>query len=185
MASGVANADLLGVFLLSASTLAFEIVLSRLFSIAQFYHFAFMTVSLALLGAGASGTALSVFPSLRRRDPARRLAPLAFLTSLATRGSFALANCSPFDSFAIVWDHRQALYLVLMYLALSAPFFFGAMAVGWLLSACPDDAPRLYAANLVGSAAGCLLALGALAEFTVVLVAGAACYGLTRIVVSD
>jgi hypothetical protein len=62
MASGVANADLLGVFLLSASTLAFEIVLSRLFSIAQFYHFAFMTVSLALLGA--SGTALSVFPSL-------------------------------------------------------------------------------------------------------------------------
>jgi hypothetical protein len=64
MASGVANADLLGVFLLSASTLAFEIVLSRLFSIAQFYHFAFMTVSLALLGAGASGTALSVFPSL-------------------------------------------------------------------------------------------------------------------------
>jgi hypothetical protein len=52
------------VFLLSASTLAFEIVLSRLFSIAQFYHFAFMTVSLALLGAGASGTALSVFPAL-------------------------------------------------------------------------------------------------------------------------
>jgi hypothetical protein len=175
----------LGVFLLSASTLAFEIVLSRLFSIAQFYHFAFITVSLALLGAGASGTALSVFPSLRRGDPARRLASFAFLTSLATLGSFALANWLPFDSFAIVWDRRQALYLVLMYLALSAPFFFGAMAVGWLLSACPDDAPRLYAANLVGSAAGCLLALGALAEFTVVLVAGAACYGLTRIVVSD
>ena len=153
----------LGVFLLSASTLAFEIVLSRLFSIAQFYHFAFMTVSLALLGAGASGTALSVFPSLRRGDPARRLASFAFLTSLATLGSFALANWLPFDSFAIAWDHRQAFYLVLMYLALSAPFFFGALAVGWLLSARPDDAPRLYAANLVGSAAGCLLALGALA----------------------
>ena len=153
----------LGVFLLSASTLAFEIVLTRLFSIAQFYHFAFMTVSLALLGAGASGTALSVFPSLRRGDPARRLASFAFLTSLATLSSFALANWLPFDSFAIAWDHRQVFYLVLMYLALSAPFFFGAIAVGWLLSARPGDAPRLYAANLVGSAAGCLLALGALA----------------------
>jgi len=153
----------LGVFLLSASTLAFEIVLSRLFSITQFYHFAFMTVSLALLGAGASGTALSVFPPLRRGDPARRLASFAFLTSLATLGSFALANWLPFDSFAIAWDHRQAFYLVLMYLALSAPFFFGALAVGWLLSARPNDAPRLYAASLVGSAAGCLLALGALA----------------------
>jgi hypothetical protein len=153
------------VFLLSASTLAFEIVLSRLFSITQFYHFAFMTVSLALLGAGASGTALSVFPSLRRGDPVRRLSLLALLTSLATLDSFALANWLPFDSFAIAWDHRQAFYLVLMYLALSAPFFFGAIAVGWLLSARPGDVPRLYAANLVGSAAGCLLALGALAAW--------------------
>ena len=63
----------LSVFLLSASALAYEIVLSRLFSIAQFYHFAFMTVSLALLGAGASGTALAVSPRLRRGNPARRL----------------------------------------------------------------------------------------------------------------
>ncbi len=155
----------LSMFLLSASTLAFEIVLSRLFSIAQFYHFAFITVSLALLGAGASGTALTVFPSLRRGAPARRLALFAFLTSLAILSSFVLANGLPFDSFAIAWDRRQAVYLVLMYLALSTPFFFGAMAVGWLLSARPADAPRLYAANLVGSAAGCLLALGALASW--------------------
>jgi hypothetical protein len=153
----------LGVFLLSASTLAFEVVLSRLFSISQFYHFAFMTVSLALLGAGASGAALSVFPSLRRGDPARRLSSLALLTALAALGSLALANWLPFDSFAIAWDRRQVLYLASMYLALSTPFFFGAMAVGWLLTARPDDAPRIYAANLVGSAAGCLLALSALA----------------------
>jgi hypothetical protein len=153
----------LGVFLLSAATLAFEIVLSRLFSVAQFYHFAFITVSLALLGAGASGTALSVFPSLRRGDPARRLSLFALATALMILASFALANRLPFDSFAIAWDHRQAFYLVLMYLALSAPFFFGALAVGWLLSARPGDAPRLYAANLVGSAVGCVFALGALA----------------------
>ena len=153
------------VFLLSASTLAFEIVLSRLFSIAQFYHFSFAIVSLALLGAGASGTALSVFPSLRKGDPAQRLSWFAILTSLATLGSFILANALPFDSFAIAWDRRQVVYLVLMYLALATPFFFGALAVGWLLSARPADAPRLYAANLAGSAAGCLLALGALAAW--------------------
>jgi len=153
----------LGVFLLSASTLAFEIVLSRLFSIAQFYHFAFMTVSLALLGTGASGTALSIFPMLRRGDPARRLALFALLVALTLFASFVLASWLPFDSFAIAWDRRQVLYLVVMYLALSVPFFLGAMAVGWLLAARPDHAPRLYAANLTGSAAGCLIALGALA----------------------
>jgi hypothetical protein len=49
----------LSLFLLSAATLAFEINLTRLFSVAQFYHFAFMIVSVALLGFGASGTALA------------------------------------------------------------------------------------------------------------------------------
>jgi len=155
----------LTVFLLSASTLAFEIVLSRLFSITQFYHFAFMTVSLALLGAGASGTVLSVFPSLRRGDPARRLSLFAVLTALATLGSFVLANWLPFDSFAIAWDRRQVLYLASMYLALALPFFFGALAAGWLFSARPAAAARIYTANLIGSAAGCPLALGALATW--------------------
>jgi spermidine synthase len=155
----------LSVFLLSASALAYEIVLSRLFSIAQFYHFAFMTVSLALLGAGASGTALAVSPRLRQGDPARRLSAFGLAAALATVASWALANWLPFDSFAIAWDRRQALYLVLMYLALAAPFFFDALAVGWLLAARANDAPRIYAANLAGSAVGCFLALGALATW--------------------
>ncbi|GAI47516.1 unnamed protein product, partial [marine sediment metagenome] len=44
----------LGILLLSAATLLFEITLTRVFSVAQWYHFAFMVVSLALLGFGAS-----------------------------------------------------------------------------------------------------------------------------------
>ena len=54
----------LGILLLSAATLLFEITLTRVFSIAQWYHFAFMVVSLALLGFGASGSFLSLFPGL-------------------------------------------------------------------------------------------------------------------------
>src|SRR5512136_2636137 len=100
----------LSVFMLSASTLAYEIILSRLFSISQFYHFAFMTVSLALLGAGASGTALTVFPALRRGEPARRLAWFSLGAACTTLGSLMLANWLPFDSFAIAWDGRQIVY---------------------------------------------------------------------------
>ena len=40
----------LGILLLSAATLMFEIDLTRVFSVAQWYHFAFMVISLALLG---------------------------------------------------------------------------------------------------------------------------------------
>ena len=151
------------VFLLSASTLAFELILSRLFAITQFYHFAFMAISLALLGTGASGTALSVFPALRKGEATSRLPLFALATSLAMLGSFVLANRLPFDSFAIAWDRSQILYLALMYLALAVPFFTGALTTGWLLSTHPNDTPRVYAANLIGSAVGCLLALGTLA----------------------
>ena len=53
----------LGLAAVSAAALAYEIVLTRLFSIAHGYHFAFLAVSLALLGFGASGTALAIAPS--------------------------------------------------------------------------------------------------------------------------
>ena len=55
----------LSLILISAATLTFEITLTRLFSVAQFYHFAFMIVSIALLGFGASGTILAIFPKGR------------------------------------------------------------------------------------------------------------------------
>jgi hypothetical protein len=53
------------IFLSSFSTLAYEIVLTRVFSISLWYHFAFMVVSIAMLGLGASGTILALFPRLR------------------------------------------------------------------------------------------------------------------------
>ena len=54
MALGVA------VSIVSAAALGYEILLMRLFSIIQWHHFAYMIISLALLGIGASGAALSL-----------------------------------------------------------------------------------------------------------------------------
>ena len=48
--------------LVSAAGLAFQVVLTRIFSLAQGHHFAFMAISLTLLGIGASGTYLSLRP---------------------------------------------------------------------------------------------------------------------------
>ena len=47
------------VALISAAALAYEVLLMRLFSIIQWHHFAYMIISLALLGYGASGTFLT------------------------------------------------------------------------------------------------------------------------------
>ena len=151
----------LGLFLLSAASLAFEINLSRLFSVAQFYHFAFMVVSLALLGYGASGTFLSLLPRLTRRGAERLPVWLSRGFAVAAVGAYALTLYLPFDSFRIARDWRQGLLLLLHYVALAAPFFCSGAVVGQLLATEPDRAHRIYTANLVGSAAGCVLAVGA------------------------
>ena len=170
-----------GLCLLSAATLTFEITLTRLFSVAQFYHFAFMIVSIALLGFGASGTALAIFPALGRKDPKKSLGRLALAAGLSLLGAYLLTNGLPFDSFSIAWERRQVAILVLHYVALATPFFFSGMAVGLLLTVFPRSAGQTYAVNLLGSALGCVIALAAPpylgGEGTVMLSSGLAMFG--------
>ncbi len=146
-----------GIFLLSAASLAFEINLSRVFSVAQFYHFAFMVVSLALLGYGASGTFLSLYPRLKKRVGLRLLVWLGWAFAFTAVGSYALTVHIPFDSFRIAHDRRQVGVLLMHYVALATPFFCSGTAVGFMLAVWPDRAHRIYTANLVGSAVGCVL----------------------------
>lgn len=158
-------AALAGVALSAAAVLVFEIVLTRVFAVTQFYHFAFLTVSLALLGYGASGSALTASPRLGRGGP-KRWALLAAAQSVTTLVGYAVANAVPFDSFSIGWDPVQTLYLAVSYLALSVPFFFGGLVIGTLLSGRdqPQQIPshHVYSAGLLGSGIGALVALGGL-----------------------
>lgn len=151
----------LAVALLSAGTLAFEITLTRIFAVAQWYHFAFMAVSVALLGFGASGTALTLWDE-PAKSPERWMAPLsgAFAVTLLT--GYLIVNYVPFDSYRIAWEPMQFVYLTVYYLALTAPFFFAGLVIGALLAAAEYPVNRIYAANLAGSGLGAFVALGGL-----------------------
>ena len=157
-----------GVFLLAAGTLLFEITLTRIFSIAQWYHFAFMAVGLALLGSGTSGSFLTL---LRERLVRRRgeqlpadgaLILCAVLFSLTALGGYAACNILPFDSFRLAWERVQLLYLAGYYLSLAFPFFWSGLAFALLLARSPEHTGRLYFANLSGSGVGALAAIGVL-----------------------
>ncbi len=148
-----------GLFLLSAATLTFEITLTRLFSVAQFYHFAFMIVSLAMLGFGASGTWLVLWPRWGRRRPRLTLTALAVAYGACVFGAYFFINTVPFDSFSIAWDRRQVIILVLHYLALSLPFLCSGAILSLLFALYPGSVGPLYALNLSGSALGCVMAL--------------------------
>jgi hypothetical protein len=147
-----------GVAALAAATLLLESTLTRLLAVAQFYHFAFLVISLALLGFGASGTLLSVLPRLRSISTERLLAWLGIATAASIALAYAVINLLPFDSYSIAWDRRQIVYFVLYYLALTLPFVCGGLGIGAALAASEGRSHRIYAANLLGSAAGVLLA---------------------------
>jgi len=147
-----------GVAALAAAALLLESTLTRLLAVAQFYHFAFLVVSLALLGFGASGTLLSLLPRLGR-IPTRTLLSWSGLGFAAATGvAYAVVNLLPFDSYSIAWDRRQIFYFVCYYLALTLPFLCAGLGIGATLAASPGRSHLVYAANLLGSAGGVLLA---------------------------
>lgn len=148
----------LSVAALAAATLLLESTLTRLLAVAQFYHFAFLVVSLALLGFGASGSLLSLAPRLTRQAPVRLVAWCGGAFALATGLAYAAVNLLPFDSYSIAWDRRQIAYFVLYYLALTLPFLCAGVGIGAALAGSSGRSHLIYAANLLGSAAGALLA---------------------------
>jgi hypothetical protein len=74
-------------------------------------------------------------------------------------GAHLLTVHLPFDSFSVTVDRWQWGVLALHYFVLALPFACCGLAVSLLLAAWPEQANRIYAVNLLGSAVGCLLAV--------------------------
>ena len=155
----------LAVSLLSAAALAYEVLLTRLFSIIQWHHFAYMIISVALLGYGAAGTTVTLLQQRFVPRVHRVFATCAALFGVSAIASFALAQRLPFNALEFLWDGRQAGYLVGLYLLLLAPFYFAAIALCTAFTRYGDDAPRLYSFDILGAAAGSLGVISALFLF--------------------
>lgn len=147
------------VFLLSAAILAFEILLLRLFAIEQFHHFANMAIGMAMLGFGASGTALVLARRLIRGRERFWFEANAALFAVSLMFAIPLAHSVSFDPTQILWDRTQWRALAVVYAVLAVPFVFGAAAVALALMGARRRVGRVYAANLLGSATGSVLAL--------------------------
>lgn len=123
------------VFLVSASVLMLQIALTRVFSFTLWYHFAYVTISVALLGYGASGTLLAVFPGLAGRDPARRLSLYATSSGLTVIVAYLAFSKLPFYPFQLREKPGIQIPLMLVYYAaITAPFFFAGLCMSVALS---------------------------------------------------
>lgn len=152
----------LGVAVVAAATIVYEVALTRIFSIAYGYHFAFLAISLGLLGFGMSGTLIALFPKWRRGVSGVTLASLALLASASFAGGYLLANHIPLDPYRVGWDPGQLPLLAAYLAAYALPFLLTGLVQGLPITSMPVMAGRLYAAALLGSGFGALFALIAL-----------------------
>jgi hypothetical protein len=146
-----------GVFLISAAAIGYELLLMRVLSIVQWHHFAYMIISLALLGYGASGPFIALFRRTLEPRFEQAFATCAFAFSIAMVACFVAGQRVPFNALEIIWDRTQFLNLALMYLVFFVPFFFAACCVGLALTCRSEAISRLYFCDLAGAGAGAVL----------------------------
>lgn len=162
MTSGWRRLPYFSIALISGAALGYQILLLRVFSIIQWHHLAYMIIGLALLGYGASGTALAL-AGQRVRGWAGWLYPASLLGfALSCIPAFLGAQALAFSPEELLWEPLLGLRLALIYLILAVPFFLAATAVGTALMCRPRHAARLYAADLAGAGLGGLVAFGTL-----------------------
>jgi hypothetical protein len=136
-----------------------EVVDTRILSVLTWYHLAFLAISLALLGMTAGALMIYLRPPERDSASAAREAgrfavwfglviPASHLGLLAVRIPTQV-TADPAD----LWR------LVLASALLAAPFFFSGIVIAIALTRATLPIGRLYAADLLGAGAGCLLAI--------------------------
>jgi len=151
--------------LVSAGAIGYQLLLMRMLSIVQWHHFAYMIISIALLGYGASGTFIALFESRLQFRFEAAFATSALLFSISMVACFALGQHVPFNALEVVWDSRQFLNLSLIYLVFFVPFFFAASCIGLAFTCRRKDISRIYFFDLFGAGLGAIVVIGALFAF--------------------
>ena len=139
------------IFISSSVSLAFEVLLTRIYSIAVSYHFAAMIVSIAMLGLAAGGVLLSLFPGLRSPGHIGRY---ALALGIAIPVSFLLVNRFPFDPVRLSWEKTEILRIGFHYLVLAVPFLCAGLVIATAFAARSGQAGLIYGADLLGAGAG-------------------------------
>jgi hypothetical protein len=149
-----------GVAVLACGSVVLQIALTRLYSALFGHHLAFLSISLSLFGVGLGGVALYVAPWLAR--PPRLYARLAHLSVLASATTFGASvyvlRAGPIEAL----DASVLGRLALLYGLSALPFALVGLATAAAIQHAARDMSRLYLVDLVGAAAGGLVAIAAL-----------------------
>jgi len=145
---------LTGLALTSFSALLLELALTRLFSVILFYHFAFLAISIALLGLGAGGVFAYLLKSRLAAVDTRTLASRLCMTNSFV--VFVMLEIVLHVPVALEVSYGNFLRLTVIYLTAAVPFFLTGLLFAVVFAREPHRIPRLYGADLGGGALACL-----------------------------
>lgn len=146
-----------GVFFVSMALLLLEIALTRVFSYTIWYHFAFITIAVALLGFGASGSVLALWQSKRSISVDGVIPWTALAAGAGVIVVLQVLYHVSFDPFDLVTDARQTPLGLLYIGSATIPFFFAGMTIALALNAYPRQSSTLYGVDLLGAGFACIL----------------------------
>jgi hypothetical protein len=153
---------LVAISLVSAGAIGYEVLLIRLYAIGQWHHLAYMVISIALLGYGASGSFLALARGWLLRHFLTAWQANAALFGLTAAFGYTLAREVAINPFELAWDPLQALRLSWTYLLLMVPFFCAANCVGLAFMGFGGQAGKVYRYDLLGAGLGAAAAIGLL-----------------------
>src|SRR5579872_1521467 len=145
---------LAGLALTSFAALLLELALTRLFSVVLFYHFAFLAISIALLGLGAGGVFAYLLKTRLAATDTRALAARLCITNSVVVLVMLEVVLHGRVALQVSWGNFAR--LTVLYLAAAVPFFLTGLLFAVVFARETRRIPRLYGADLCGGALACL-----------------------------
>src|SRR2546421_8666773 len=157
----------IAIFLITLSGLILEVGLTRIYSASIWYHFAFVAISVALLGWGLGGFTVHVWKQARGRRTAGRMPalPAALSMNAAALVTLLYAGAIPLCLWLLVRYPFDMDRLPLYFLAPLLPFFLAGMALSIIFDLHRAVAGSLYFYDLIGAALGAVLVTALLHVF--------------------
>ncbi len=159
---------MVSIALLSLAIVSYQVQLIHFFNIVQWHYYAFMMISVAMLGFGASGTVISISRKwlLQRFD---MLVPFLMIsTGLLMSFAVRLSRLDffLFDSYILFVDQLQFSKLLFTFFLFFIPFFFGALAIGLIFVKEISGINKYYFSDLIGAGLGGIFTIFLFWEFS-------------------
>ena len=145
----------ISVFLITLSGLILEVGLTRIYSASIWYHFAFVAISVALLGWGLGGFTVHLVKQARAKSKEQRAKGLSMNAAAVVTLLYAAAI--PLCLWLLVRYPFDMDRLPLYFLAPLLPFFLAGMALSIVFDIHRAVAGSLYFWDLIGAALGAVL----------------------------